>query len=110
MSDFAAPTQRTDASNGVLVAGAVAVAAGLIGFATIGYWYAADMGWTGSGSTIVDPRTRIAVAAIVPAAAIAVGVATLRVRHHVPARSPGGITLAAVSLLIAASVVVAVVS
>jgi hypothetical protein len=87
----------TGATNWTVVAyvgvGVVAVAVGLIGLGVIGYWYAADMGWTGSGSTIVSSRMSIALAAFIAAICILAGIATILVRHHGVLTSLGGLLL-----------------
>jgi hypothetical protein len=91
-----------------VVAAVVAVVAGLAGLGAIGVWYALDMGWTGSGSTIVDSRAPIVAAALVPATAVLLGVLTLAVRRDIPARSVRGAAFAIGNLAMAASVVLAV--
>lgn len=91
-----------------LAVGLVAILAGLIGIGTIGYWYGTDMGWGGSGSTIVATRAPIVAAALVPTTAILVGLVTLLVRHDVRLPSPGGVALFAACLWTAGVVVLAV--
>jgi hypothetical protein len=76
-------------------AGVVAVAVGLMVLATIGYWYSTDMGWTGSGSTIVSTRTPITLAAVVAALCVLAGAATILVRRSVVPTSLGGVLLLA---------------
>lgn len=91
-----------------LAVGLVAILAGLIGIGTIGYWYGSDMGWGGSGSTIVASRAPIVAAVLVPATAILVGLVTLLVRHDVRLPSSGGVALVAACLWAAGVVVLAV--
>jgi hypothetical protein len=102
--------QRTENSPavGFVVVGLGASLAGLAALGTIGYWYAVDMGWTGSGSTIVESRAPIISAALVPAALTLFGLMTFLVRHDVPATSARGLALLAVNLLMGASVWLAV--
>lgn len=92
----------------LLVAGLVAILAGLMGLAAIGYWYAADMGWTGSGSTIVVSRLPILTSAIVAGAAVFIGLLVLLLRNHVAVTSPAGLVLVMGTLLFTAAVWVAV--
>jgi hypothetical protein len=92
----------------LLLSAVLAVLAELIGLGVIAYWYTADMGWTGSGSTIVDSRAPIAAAALVPAASLLFGVVTLLIRAFIPARSPRGAALVAANVIIGASVLLAV--
>jgi hypothetical protein len=93
---------------GLTAAGVTAVVAGLVGLVTIGAWYALDMGWTGSGSTIVDSRRPIVAAALVPVAAMVLGALTLAVRRDLPGRSARGMAVLAGNVLMAASVLLAV--
>ena len=86
----------------------LAVVAGLVGLGAIAFWYAADMGWTGSGSTIHVSRTPIGAAACVPAAAVLMGVVTLLIRRDVSVTSPAGLVLVGADVLLALAVIVAV--
>jgi hypothetical protein len=88
-----------------LSVGVVAVAVGSIGLGTIGYWYAADMGWTGSGSTIVSSRASITLAAFVAALCILAGTATILIRHDGVLTSLGGVLLLATVIALPIAVV-----
>ena len=92
----------------VVAAGSLAIVAGQVGLGAIGYWYAADMGWTGSGSTIHVSRSPIVAAACVPAVAVLVGVVTLLLRRDISAASPAGMVLLGADVLLALAVIVAV--
>jgi hypothetical protein len=92
----------------VAVAAVAAVVAGLVGLGTIGVWYALDMGWTGSGSTIVDSRAPIAAGALFSAAAVVLGVSTFAIRRELRGRPVRGAAFTVGNLVMAASVVAAV--
>jgi hypothetical protein len=89
------------------VVGLVAILAGVVGLATITYWYGLDMGWTGSGSVLVVPRSPIAAGALMSVAAVLVGGATALIGPGVPVRSLRGAWLLAATVLVAGSVPVA---
>lgn len=91
---------------GWTVVGLVAVLAGAAGLATLTYWYGIDMGWTGSGSVLVVPRSPIAAGALMSAAAVLVGGTTVLVGPGVPVRSFRGAWLLATTVLVTGSVLV----
>ncbi len=103
-----APSETVGGIPWFVISGCVAVLAGLAGLVTIGYWYTADMGWTGSGSTIVQSRIPIGAAALVAVLAVVFGVVTVLVRHDVPLPSLGAVVLLATNALVAGAVLVAV--
>lgn len=72
------------------------------------YWYSMDMGWTGSGSVLVVPRSPIAAGALMSAAAVLVGGTTVLIGTGVPVRSLRGAWLLGTTVLSAGSVPVAV--
>jgi hypothetical protein len=90
------------------VVGLVAVLAGMAGLATLTYWYGTDMGWTGSGSVLIVSRTPIVLAALVSVTAVLVGVGTMFMGPGLDWRSLKGVYLVGTTLLVVASVVVAV--
>lgn len=92
----------------MLAVGAAAIVAGLIGLGTIGYWYATDVGWTGTGSRLISSREQAQAAALVPVAAVLVGVVAVLVRGHVPRRSPGGVMVFVTSVFVTVGVALAV--
>jgi hypothetical protein len=70
----------------LLGVGLLTLLAGAVGLGTIGFWYGSDMGWDGSGSTIVEPRAPILVAAGAAVASMLFGVVVLLVRRDGPSR------------------------
>lgn len=103
-----APDQEDRGSRPLFVAGVLTAAVGLVGFGVVAYWYATDMGWTGSGALLVDSREQARAAALMPVAAVLVGLVVLLVRRHVPLRSLAGVVVLLTSLFVTAGVVVAV--
>jgi len=92
----------------MLAVGVLAVAGGLVGFGAVAYWYATDMGWTGTGAVLVDSRAQARGAALVPMAAVLVGLVAVLARRHVPLRSPAGVAMVVTNVLVTAGVAVAV--
>jgi hypothetical protein len=88
--------------------GVVAVSVGLIGLGTIGYWYLADMGWTGSGSTLVVSRWPIALAAFVAALCSLFGATAILLRRSLGGSSPAVFLLLASVAALPLAVVVAI--
>lgn len=81
---------------------------GLIGLGTVGVWYVADMGWTGSGSTIVSSRRSIALAAFVAALCVLAGAATILIRRDVVLASLGGVLLLATVIALPIAVILGI--
>jgi hypothetical protein len=91
----------------VAVGGAVMVV-GVVGFATIGYWYATDMGWTGYGSILVVSKMPIVFDLAVAAVCAMAGASMILVRSDVAAGSLGGVMLLATVVALSIAVVVGV--
>jgi hypothetical protein len=84
---------RGGSQRALLVVGTSAVAAGLVGLGIVAYWYGTDMGWTGTGSLLVEGQAQARATALVPALAVLVGAVAILTRRHVPGRSPAGVLL-----------------
>ena len=91
-----------------LVVGVVAIAVGVIGFATIGYWYAVDTGRLGNDITLVVSQTPIVFGLLVAAVCVAAGVSMVLVRDGVEAASPAGVMLLATVVALSGAVIVGV--
>lgn len=87
-----------------VLVGLISVLGGVTGLSVIGYWYTADTGWTGSGSTIVGSRAPIVAAALVGGASLLFGLVTVLIRDDVPPRSPRGAVLLLANVAMGASV------
>lgn len=92
----------------MLAVGVLAVVAGLVGFGVVAYWYATDMGWTGSGALLVDAGAQARAAGLMPVAAVLVGLVAVLGRRHVPLRSSAGVLVIVTNLCVTAGVAVAV--
>lgn len=89
---------RGGSQRALLVVGASAVATGLVGLGVVAFWYGTDMGWTGTGSLLVEAQAQAKAAALVPALAVLVGSVAILTRGHVPTRSAGGVLLLVTTL------------
>jgi hypothetical protein len=87
--------------------GLASIAAGLIGLATIAWWYGADMGWTGSGSVLVVSRAPVVLGVLMSITAVLLGISTLKFGRALAGWPAGAALLAGATLLAGASVVAA---
>jgi hypothetical protein len=92
----------------MLAIGVLTAVSGLVGSGVVAYWYGTDMGWTGSGSLLVDSREQARAAALMPVTAVLVGLVTVLVRRHVALRTLAGVAVLLTNLFITAGVAVAV--
>ena len=91
----------------VVVCG-VAIAAGVAGFVTIGYWYAVDTGMLGNDIMLVVSQTPIVLGLVVSAVCVLAGVSMILVRRDVSAASVGGVMLLLTAVALSIAVVVGV--
>jgi hypothetical protein len=99
---------RGGSQRALLFVGTSAVVAGLVGLGIVAYWYGTDMGWTGTGSLLVEAQAQARATALVPALAVLVGLVAILTRRHVPGGSPGSALLLVTTAASIAGVVLAV--
>lgn len=91
-----------------VVVGGVAIAVGVAGFVTIGYWYAVDTGMLGNDIMLVVSQTPIVLGLVASAVCVLAGVSMILLRRDVSAASVGGAMLLVTAVALSIAVVVGV--